>query len=155
MNLLYGENERVARFVASLIPRCAERGFSENRAIGVTDNGTLVGGIVYHNWDPDSGVIELSAASTSRKWLTRPVLYGLFSYPFIGIGCQMVCNRTSEHNPHLLRIMRAYGFSEYRIPRLLGRNEAAHFFTLTEEQWRANKFHKENGNGQKFTSAAS
>ena len=145
MELLYGESERVARFVARLIPNC-HRGFGNSNAIGVLgqdkEGPILVGGVVYHNWEPESGVIEMSAASTSKRWLTRKVLHAIFTYPFDQLQCQLVVLRVSEHNKQLHRILLAYGFQGYFVPRLRGRHEGEIIFTLTEEDWRSNKFMK-------------
>ena len=42
----------------------------------------LVAGTLYHNWHPESGVIELSSASTDRRWLTKPVVKAMFHMAF-------------------------------------------------------------------------
>lgn len=145
MRLVYGLSDPVKAHVASLIPKCAERGLPDDGvAIGVArDDGVIVGGMVYHGYDPDAGVIELSVASTDKRWFTRPILYGLFSYPFDGLGCQMVCSRVSARDTALRRMKRAYGFDEHVIPRLFGRCEDGILYTLTKEQWKANGFHRE------------
>lgn len=136
----------VARFVASHIPGC-ERGFGDNCvAMGIIETGAepkLIAGVVYHNYCPESGVIELSAASTSKRWLSRPVLKAMFSYPFDQAGCQMAVLRVSERNPIMVSIALRYGFKSYLIPRLRGRDEAEHILTLTDDDWRANRFNQE------------
>jgi hypothetical protein len=128
---------QVAGFVASLIPGCA-RGFGECQAVGFVDSGKLVAGVVYHNWNPESGVIELSAASVNRAWLTKERLSVIFEYPF-GF-CRMVLTRQSENNARALRIWRSLGGKEYRIPDLRGPGEAEIIFTLSADDWRAGKF---------------
>ncbi|MGN7808027.1 hypothetical protein ACTJKE_36100 [Ensifer sp. 22521] len=72
-------NQTIADFVASHIAGC-ERGFADFTTMGVEEHGALVAGVVFHNYAPEAGVIELSAASTSKRWLTRPVLKGMFDY---------------------------------------------------------------------------
>jgi hypothetical protein len=73
---LYGHDGAVCDFVASLIPSCRERGFGNAKAIGVLNNdGFLIAGIVYHNYDPDAEIIEISgAALPGVNWLTRETL---------------------------------------------------------------------------------
>lgn len=143
MRLLIGRSQDVARFVADLIPRCRERGFGNCSAIGVLDaDNRLVGGMVYHDWDPGAGVIEFSGAAVSPRWLTRPVLHRLFSYPFDELGCQLVATRNSARNTRLHRQLKAYGFERFDIPRLFGRDEDAVVWTLTVEGWRANRFNR-------------
>ena len=148
MRPVYGQDEVVAKLVASLIPAAA-RGFGADfTAIGVDHEGELVGGFVYTGWTPEAGTIEISYAGTNRRWLTRPVLHAAFSYVFDGIGCQMAIARTPSRLAHATRIARAYGFKQVTIPRLFGRREDGVISTLTAEDWRSNGFHKEHRHGQ-------
>ena len=129
-------NQTIADFVATHIAGC-ERGFADFTTMGVEENGALVAGVVFHNYAPEAGVIELSAASTSKRWLTPPVLKGMFDYPLEQIGCQMVVLRVSERNTGMIAIAERFGFTRHRIPRLRGRDEAEIIFTLTDNDWRA------------------
>lgn len=148
MRLLYGHDQTVADFVQKLIPRCTE-GFGNCKAIGVLDSeGQLIGGMVYSGWDPHSQTIEMSGASLNKKWLTKKTLQAMFDYPFEVAGCQMVVMRNSENQKALHRMLRAYDFKEYKIPRLYGRDEAAHFWTLTDDDWKQNKFMRGTSYGQ-------
>jgi hypothetical protein len=125
----------VADFVAALLG--FPRGFGECQAVGFLDAAcVLEAGVVYHNWNPEAGVIEISAASTTRRWGTRGRLHMIFGYPFDHIGCQMVVARHAEDNP-VRRIWKALGASEHVIPRLRGRDRAECIATLTVEKWRA------------------
>lgn len=149
MKLVLGCDEAVARFVADMIPVIAVHGFgSDCTAIGVEHDGSLAGGFVFNHWSPEAGTIEISYAGVDRRWLTRPVLFGAFSYVFDGIGCQMAIARTPLSLAHGIRIARAYGFKQIAIPRLFGRYEDGIISTLTAEDWRSNGFHKEHRHGQ-------
>ncbi len=134
-------NDGIAHFVASHIPGCG-RGFTGHVTMGVIEGENLLAGVVYHNWSPEADIIELSAASISKRWLTRPVLKAMFSYPFDEIGCQIVVLRVSENNTAMIRIAKAYGFQAHIIPRLRGRDEAEYLLTLTEEDWRSSRFNR-------------
>lgn len=129
-------NQAVASFVASGIAGC-ERGWENFTTLGLIEGDRLVAGVVFHNYAPEAAVIEISAASTSRRWLTRPMLKGMFGYPFDQLGCQMVVLRVSERNAVMIGIAERFGFTAYRIPRLRGREEAEILFTLTDDDWRA------------------
>lgn len=133
-------NTAIGEFVTGLVWG-GRRNIAHYRSFGVFDKGTLIAGVLYHNWDPDTGVIELTSASTSKRWLTRPVLKAMFALPFDELGCQMAALRVSEHNKPMLRIARAYGFEAYRIPRLRGRDEAEIILTLTDDAWHQSRFH--------------
>ncbi|MEQ9634601.1 MAG: GNAT family protein [Devosia marina] len=135
MDLLYGHSATVAQWVSEHIPGC-ERGFAGQGAIGVVEDGRLIGGTVFHNWSPESGVVEMSSAATSPRWLSRPMLKAIFGYVFDQLGCQLVVMRVSERNTRMIRIAEKFGFTGYLIPRLRGRDEAEWVFTLTEEKWR-------------------
>lgn len=150
MRPVYGQDEVVAKLVASLIPHVARHGFGGDfTGIGVDHDGELVGGFIFSHWSPEAGTIEISYAGTNRRWLTRPVLFGAFSYVFDGIGCQMAIARTPASHAHGVRIARAYGFRQIMIPRLFGRIEDGIISTLTAEDWRSNGFHKEHRHGQR------
>lgn len=119
---------------------CYGRGFGECATMGVFAEDKLIGVVVFHNWQPESGVIEISAASTSPRWLRRHVLDRIFTWVFVDRGCQMVVARISEQNTGLHRIFHAYGFKSIVIPRLRGRDEDERIFSLTDDDWHASKF---------------
>lgn len=144
MRLVIGQDEIVASFVDALIPWGQGRGFGACTAVGADQDGKIVGGFVFNNFDPEAGVIEVSFAGIGKRWLNRSLLYAAFSYVFDQLGCQMALSRTPAHLGHAVRICRAYGFKQVTVPRLFGRHEDGVVSTLTVEDWRANGFHKEN-----------
>jgi hypothetical protein len=117
--------------------------FPPYKAMGVFDD-VLVAAVVFNNYQPEAGVIEMHAASATPRWLTRPVLWQMFNYVFNVAGCQMAVTRVSEKDNRLLRIFTAYGFDHAVIPRLRGRDENERIFWLHDDAWRRNGFHKEN-----------
>lgn len=139
---IYGADAVVAQFVGQLI---GEPGFGNCKAIGFAKGRELVAGMVYHNWRPDAQIIEMSGASTTRRWTTKAVIRTIFGYPFDTVGCQMVVARHSEHNTRVRRIWTALGAQETVIPRIRGRDEAEVIATLTVEAWRSNKLGASNG----------
>ncbi len=107
---------------------------------------TTIAGIVFHNWQPEAGVIELSAYSTGRAWLTKARVREVFDYAFGQLGNRMVVVRRSERNRRARRIWAALGATEYVIPRLLGDDEAECIRTLHRDDWQRGKFVRdENG----------
>lgn len=134
-------NEAVGNFVSNIIYGEPKR-FSQYCSLAVLDEGVVIAGVLYHHFSPQDGVMEMSAGSLDKRWLTRRVLKAMFAVPFDLFGCQMAVLRVSEHNKPMLRIAKAYGFNEYIIPRLRGRDEAEHLLTLTDDGWRSNRFNK-------------
>ena len=141
LDYVFGHDEVVAAFVAQLIPECRERGFGKCRAIGVVDETGLLGGLVYRNWCPEVGTIEVSGAAVpGTNWLSRRTIQIMYDYPFYTVGCQMVIKTTMADNEIVLRIMAAVGFSLHHIKRLGGRDRDGVVGTLTVEDWEASKY---------------
>jgi RimJ/RimL family protein N-acetyltransferase len=156
VRLLYGHDADVEKFVADLIPNVSEHGFGNCRAIGIINaDGLLIAGMVFHHWWPESGTIEFSGAATTPHWMTRHILDELFGYAFDKVGVQMLTTRNSGSNKRLHRQLATYGFERFDIPRLFGRRENGVLWTLTEEAFRAGRFHAQ-GNmlGRRLRQAA-
>lgn len=139
-------NEALGRFVAERIG--VSRGFGPYASMGVVHRENVIAAVVFHNWQPEAGVMEMSSASDSRLWLTRPVLNAMFSFIFDESDCQLCVLRVSERNRAMNRIASRFGFEAHKIPRLRGSYEAEIIHTLTREKWSESRF-KENANGQK------
>lgn len=109
-------------------------------SMAVVRDGELVAGILYHNYYPDTGVVEISGAAIDKRWMTRGVVCDMFSMPFERLGCQLIAMRTSEHNSSVRNILERYGVSSVTIPRMRGINEAEILFTVTKEEWLKSPF---------------
>ena len=137
-------NARLGRWIAAQIWGDDRQLSDAFLAFGVFDKDRrLAAAIAYHNWSPDYGVIEFSGAATNRRFITRDVLWQMSSYPFVELGCQMAIARMDPDNAPLRRMLLAYGFKEMLIPRMRGRDKAELLMTLTDDDWRANGWHKD------------
>ena len=142
LDYVYGHDETVSQFVAALIPHC-RRGFGRCKAIGVIEDGALIAGIVYHNWDPEAGILEISGAALPKsRWLTRETLRRMYQYPFHQCGCQMIVQRTPADNGSLLYVLARYGYAFIAVPRLFGRDRDGVLCALTREAWEGNRFNQ-------------
>jgi RimJ/RimL family protein N-acetyltransferase len=114
-------------------------------AMAVMDGDQLVAVMVYHNFHREEGVVEISGAADRKDWLKRHILWEMFSYPFDALGCQAVVMRVDSRNGSGLRgiqrILRAYGFTEHRLPHMRGKGRDELVFILGIDEWRANGFH--------------
>ncbi len=132
-------NEATGAFVSQLCfgrPDAIEKFCS----MAVFHYGHMVAGTLFHNWHPESGVIEMTSASTDRRWLMRPVVKAIFGMAFDMLGAQVAVMRVSERNADMVAIAQRFGFDGVLIPRLRGRNEAEWVFTLTDDAWRASRY---------------
>jgi len=115
--------------------------------MGVFSDGSLVAVILFNNYQPEAGVIEIHGAALKLGWLTRRIIREMAEYGFGQLGCQMAVMRVSEKNRQLngrgaRRALKAYGFEAYHIPRLRGRDEGEIIYTLTDDAWRSNGAYK-------------
>lgn len=110
--------------------------------MAVVDGSAIAGDVLFHNYDPGFGTIEISAASDSKRWLTRPILREMFGYAFGQLACQAVVARM-DASRKLTRIFTAYGFKRYDVPRLRGRGTVEAVIVLSSEDWQDSKFQKE------------
>lgn len=110
--------------------------------MGMFDGGEIVAALIFENFRPEDGTIEIGVASTSPRWLTRTVMQAMADFVFRQLGCQMAVFRTSEKNREACRLMERVGFELVKIPRLRGRNEAEHFYCLTDDAWANNPLNR-------------
>lgn len=130
----------VKRFVAHGI-FAGRREFGPSTAIGfATEEEGLVAGIVYHNYQPETRVIEISAYSTRRDWLTRDRLRMIYDYPFDELMCRLVVGRISERNTKVRSLWRNLGAKETRLPQLRADDEDEILSILRADTWRNSKF---------------
>lgn len=134
-------NAAVGGFVSECI--WGEPGqFEKYCSMGVFHGGALVAGVVFHNWQPGEGVIELSAASSDPAWLTRNVIRSMFHLAFNMVGARLVVLRVSERNEGMRRIAQRFGFQETIIPRLRGDDEAECVYTLSASDWAGHRMNR-------------
>jgi hypothetical protein len=143
MNYVYGQNKVVSDAVAAMIPQMHGRGFGNCTAIGVLDGQAMVAGIIYHNWEPGAGIIEMSVAGLPGvPWLSRETIRRMYSYPFDQLGCQMVINRMAADDERLLWQCERLGYSLIKFPRMLSRDRDGVIGQLTVEDWRSHPIHR-------------
>lgn len=79
MNLVYGQDAEVARWVAARAPH-AENGFEKYVAIGIEEGGELIAGCVYNDYRGHA--MHVSIASSTPRWANKKTLRAFFGYPF-------------------------------------------------------------------------
>lgn len=139
MRPFWGYDGVVADWVARRIENCG-RGFENCRALGVMDDaGEIRGGIVFHDYWPERGLIETSAAGSHPTWFTHDVERAAIAYMFdvarLGIA------RTGATNTKVRRMWQHLGATETVIPQLWSETEDGVILTLTEAAWTAKRGH--------------
>ena len=145
VKFVFGYDAEVAHFVAQLMPESTRDFPPSAKAIGIVeeDGGELIAGVVYHNWEPEAAIIEISgAALPGRNWISRETLRTSFGYPFFQLGIQMIVQRTRAEDTRLLRQLAALGYYFIPVPRMFGRGKDGVLCCLTFEDWIGNKFNQ-------------
>lgn len=137
LEFVYGHDEEIAKFIATFAHgQLLVDEFERCKTIGVMDEeGKLVAGVVYYDFKPKAGTIEIGAASITRRWFNRATYRRIFEYPFIECGCQMVIARIRADNEYLLSQFARMNFNLIMMPRMYGRSEDGVYCTLTDDQW--------------------
>lgn len=116
-----------------------ENVWPDGSSYGVLKDGKPIAGVVYHDYKPSAGTVQYSGAATDRSWLQGPSLHYMFSYMFDALDCQMAMTGNSETNTGLHSLLERTGHKKHVIERGWDRDTALFFWTLTKEQWMANK----------------
>lgn len=139
--LLFGADEAVALWVwrrtsANDIQPSSQGAF---RALGVVEDGDILAGFIFHNWNPAYQTIEMTLAADTPRWASRSMIRRILSYPFD--FCQRVTVMVREDNAPSLRLAEGVGFRrEFRHERAAGRDKALISLRLFDDEWRAGPF---------------
>ena len=146
MKLVYGCDGDVAQWVADRVPHMTGT-FGACAAIGiVAEDGTPLGGVVFHNWIPEYEAIEISFATVTSRCLTRNLIRGLLSYPFDQLKCYRLTAVTPKKAASARRFLDTFGFKrEGSHRRALGRHGDALSYRLLKPEWEASRWVRKAG----------
>lgn len=151
MRVLTGHDAGVADWVARQIPIMAAKvarepfgkAFGPSTAIGViNEDGWLIGGVVYHGYDPDFRSIEMSFASASSRWLTRDIISVLLGYPFDQLGCIRVTGATPKRSAAARRFVDKFGFKREGVIRKGFGSDDAIISGLMKSEWEQSRWRR-------------
>lgn len=113
-SVLFGADEQVARFVSDNIRGMEGYGFGQFAALGIVRGSFLIGGVVYHNFQPypAGSIIEVSIASIGPNWAWPQTLRTLFGYPFVQLGCVRMEATIARKNRRARQFIKNLGFTE-------------------------------------------
>jgi RimJ/RimL family protein N-acetyltransferase len=112
VRLLFGHDQVIAEWVRQHIPHMGT-GFGPSAAIGVTDEtGSPMAGVVFHDYQPAYGTIQLSAAAISPRWASRRLVGSILQYPFGELKVHKVWTATQHENARALKFNEGVGFTK-------------------------------------------
>lgn len=141
MKLLFGCSDLMAAWVRTRILFMDPEGFGPCQALGVQDStGKIIGGVVFHSWNHHYRSMEVSCAADSAKWLTRNLIRGILSYPFVQMNVQRLSSVTRTKDVRTRHVLEALGFTyEGTSRRLFGDHDGASYSLLAHE-WQTGRF---------------
>jgi RimJ/RimL family protein N-acetyltransferase len=81
--LIFGQDERVAAWVAKQLPHVGAAGFGPCRAVAVVSGSQRpLGAIVYHDYQKAAGTVQISMATVSPMWAQPQTIRDLLAIPF-------------------------------------------------------------------------
>lgn len=92
--IIADDSERVGAFVSKMM---GDVEFACPRAIGLEEDGELIAGVVYDNYNGASICMHV-AAIPGRRWMTREYLWFTFYYPFVQLGVKRITGLVPESN---------------------------------------------------------
>jgi RimJ/RimL family protein N-acetyltransferase len=113
--IVYGHSEEIAEWVGLNIPHVGTAGFGPCTALGVVSSGKLIAGVVYHDYQPSCGTIQLSMAAVSPMWARRETIRDLLAYPFHQLGVYVVWTATPRDNEAALKVNLHIGFTKEAV----------------------------------------
>ena len=98
-------------------PGLAENCVAVGMASGPTTADTIWGVVLFHNFDPVHGLVEMSAASADPRWAQRRVLIDVLSVPFVQYGCRKIYVTIPSTNARALKFNEGIGFKREGVLR--------------------------------------
>ena len=146
--LLFNEHELVVGFVRRLLTDHlgSVSRFDMSQSIGVTLDGELVAGVIYHDYRPQVGDIQLSVAASSPRWATRSIIRELLAYPFEQLSCRRITATVRGDNRRALRFDAGIGFVvEGRMRAYNTEGVDQVILGMMREEWREGPFGRTHG----------
>lgn len=108
--LIFGQDERVAAWVAKQLPHVGDVGFGPCRAIAVVSaSDRPLGAIVYHDFIPQAGTVQISMASVSPLWAQPQTVRDLLAIPFDQYKVRKVWTCIPHDNERAIRFNEGIG----------------------------------------------
>ena len=133
--LIFGHDGEIAQWVADRIPH-VKTSFGPCSSIGVAACGRLIAGIVYHDYQPGHGTIQISMAAESPLWARRPTIAALLHYPFRQLKVFKVWTAIPVDNTPAIKVNEHIGFKrEAILAHHFGRKRHCAIYRLLEPDY--------------------
>lgn len=148
MAMLYpatpAENAALVRWCAERIPHVAGGDFGPAQAIGVVRHHRMAAVVVFHEWQPAFGTLQLSMAAETPSWASTAVLRGLFAHAFITQGANKLWTATPHDAERVLKFNRGVGMkAEATLRHHFGAKRHAVICSMLKAEWQRSRWKAE------------
>ena len=104
--IIVDQPERVGNFVSRIMKN---DGWSSYQAIGLEEDGELIAGVLFDNYNGASICMHV-AALPGKRWMTKEYLWYCFHYPFNELKVKRITGLVAESNLEARRFDEHIGF---------------------------------------------
>jgi RimJ/RimL family protein N-acetyltransferase len=140
--LIHGPDltEHLAAWAAARIPHVGADGFGPCWAVGVVRGDALAAAVVFHDWQPQAGTVQLSCAAETPRWATRQVIGAVLGAAFagrLGAPARKVWTAIPSSNARAIRFNRGIGLTQEAVLRQhFARGVHAVICSILDREWR-------------------
>jgi RimJ/RimL family protein N-acetyltransferase len=137
--IIFGQDERVAAWVAKQLPHVGAAGFGPCRALAVISaSGRPLGAIVYHDLQEQAGTVQISMATVSPLWAQPQTIRDFLAVPFDQYKVRKVWTCIPSDNVRALRFNEGIGMKREAVLRhQFARDRHAVIFGMMAGQYAA------------------
>lgn len=129
--------------ISKAVPRCYNP--VVDVVISRTKDGKLLGGVIYEGFTGSS--VFIHQAAFDSRWINRDLLWIVFHYAFVQLGCKKVIGTIPSSDPELLALNLKFGFNVEHVIEdgypdggmmiLSMKREACRWLDLKPREWKA------------------
>lgn len=128
--IVLGQDDRVGDFVGKGIG--IEGQFHSFSSIGLEENGELVAGIVYSDFNGNN--LSASIHGLNRTWMNREFLWVIFHYPFEQAKVKRITAVVEESNSLSHNLVKRLGFTHEATLQQAGRSGDLHIYRMFRDE---------------------
>lgn len=134
-------NDELLRWCAARIPHVGHAGFSGGGwAVGVVRQRQIAAVVVFHDWQPDHGTVQLSCAAATPIWATRRMVGAILGLAFqgtLGAAVNKVWTAIPHTNARAIRFNVGIGLKrEATLRQHYGHRTHAVICSILAPEWR-------------------
>ena len=139
---VYDRKDEIMEYVSNGLRKYGGT-FEPCTTLGISDdNGELLAGFIFHNYDEELGNIEISAYAKDARWSTKDKWSRILYYPFEELKVRQLIAITSKNNVIVNKIAKALNACRTILPKYYSDDEDGIYYTVHNNWWETIKTKK-------------